>query len=274
MQAIKRFIKKYASHLLYRKQLKRQTYLNLLDKISKVSGLPLSSAADNIFTYHGEDGIIQFILQHLKNIPSTFVDIGSGDCIKSNCATLAVHRNWKGIFVDANKEQLAIGKRFYKRLGKKDLVFKNALVEPTNINFIVREAGYLGSVGLLSIDIDGNDYWIWDAIDAIQPLIVVIEAKVEFGMKNVLVPYSQRNHHRFNKEYNGASVEALRRLGLKKGYTLIGANLYGYNLFFIPTHLVKPPFNAVDSKSLLEYPDTKNSFYPEPFFQANHFVTG
>src|SRR5206468_12099135 len=112
---------------------------------------------------------------------------------KSNCALLAVHQNWSGIFVDADKTQLDIGKAFYKRLGKNNLHFENAFVTPHSVNQLIEAHGIKGPAGLLSIDIDGNDYWIWKAIEVIEPLIVIAEAKVEFGMKDIIVPYSKDN---------------------------------------------------------------------------------
>jgi hypothetical protein len=273
VQSIKRLIKRFGSNLLYQKQIKRQTYLSLLDKISKVSGLPLSKASADVFTYHGEDGIIQFILKHLQNVPPVFVDIGSGDCIKSNCAVPAVHQNWSGIFIDTDRTQLGIGKAFYKRLGKKNLIFENAYVTPANVNQLIETRGFSGAVGLLSIDIDGNDYWIWKAIEVIQPLMVIVEAKVEFSRKDLVVPYSKSNHHSFHPMYNGASVEAFKRLGQQKGYTLIGANLQGYNLFFLPSHLVVSPFYPAETKELLNVESTQKSFYPESFFREHEFIT-
>jgi hypothetical protein len=274
VQIFKQLIKKYGLHFYYHKELKSQTYTTLLNRISKVDGLPLSTAADNIFTYHGEDGIIQFLLRHLPDVPPIFIDIGSGDCIKSNCATLAIHQNWSGTFIDADKKQLSIGERFYKSLGRENLLFKNFYVDPNNINSLVKDLPFEGKVGVLSIDIDGNDYWIWNALEVIQPKIVVIEAKVEFGEKNIVVPYSKENHHSFDKMYNGASVEALKELGLKKGYTLIGAIPFGYNLFFIPTYCVQSPFHKAEANEVLQHPETQKSFYAESFFQSHQFFTG
>lgn len=183
-----------------------------------------------------------------------------------------IHQNWKGIFIDADEKQLSIGKRFYKKSGKKILYFKNSFVKQDNVNDLIIQSGCKGRIGLLSIDIDGNDFWIWNAIEVIKPVIVIIEAKVEFGLRNVVVPNSEKNHHSFDKMYNGASVEALRKLGLQKGYTLIGANRYGYNLFFIPTDLVKSPFYLAKKEDLLKYKDAQKSFYPESFFKEHQFI--
>ena len=189
MQQVKWLIKKYFSTWLYKRQTSHEAFEKLLAGISR-SQSPGAAAAD-LFTYHGEDGIIQFLIRNLKSVSPAFADVGSGDCIKSNCATLALHKKWRGTFIDANTKVLAIGKRFYKRLLKKDvqrLHFQHAYVTPENINQLLSDAGVVGDIGLLSIDIDGNDFWIWKAITVIRPKIVVIEAKVEFGLQNIVVP--------------------------------------------------------------------------------------
>ena len=126
-----------------------------------------------------------------------------------------------------------------------------------------------GKIGMLSIDIDGNDYWIWDAIDVIQPQIVIIEAKVEFGNKSITVPYGTANHHTVDEMFNGASVEALRKLGVKKGYKLAGANKQGYNLFFVRRDAGNIP--ETTAELVLNNSETKKSFYPESFFSNHKF---
>lgn len=232
----------------------------------------LYEASYNNFTYHGEDGIILFLLNHMTDVPSVFVDIGSGDCIKSNCANLAVHYGWEGIFIDKNEKQLAIGKRFYQSFvdrGQKIRIL-NEMVLAENINEVLSKAGVNREIGLLSIDIDGNDYWIWKMIEKINPRIVVIEAKVEFGKRDLIVPYGDDNHHSVDKMYNGASVEALRKLGKKKGYKMVGSNRQGYNLFFIRQ---EEKIKEENVDSVLSDPETTQSFYPESFYKMHEFIT-
>jgi hypothetical protein len=273
MQNIKSWVKHWGSHWLYQKQMQPAAFESMRAQALSSDCSPLSKAAADLFTYHGEDGIIQAILHHIGDVPETFVDIGAGDCIKSNCAALAVHGGWKGLFVDANRSQLKTGERFYKHLKLDGLIFQPTYVRPDNVNEVIRAAGLNGNIGLLSIDVDGNDYWIWEAIEAIQPAVVVIEAKVEFGERNIVVPYAQSNHHSFDAQYNGASVEALRKLGVEKGYILAGANPQGYNLFFVQAHRMKPPLCAAATKELLQHPDTQSSFYPQTFFEQHKFIT-
>lgn len=229
----------------------------------------LADASFDIFTYHGEDGIVGYLLQQLKNVPPVFVDIGAGNCITGNCTLLAVHFNWKGAFIDKESKQLSIGKRFYRKTNS-SLKYINEEITPGNINQVITDAVVPGEIGLLSIDIDGNDYWIWKAITIIQPRIVVIEAKVEFGYQNVIVPYGANNHRSKDIKYNGGSVEAFRKLGIAKGYKLVGANQQGYNLFFVKQDENIP---ALATSEILNDSATIKSFYPESFFRGHKFVT-
>lgn len=276
MQQLKQLVKRLFPRLIYRKQRSEQSRDELVAKVKAFNNQqhsPFWLAQHDIFTYHGEDGIIYYLLEQLGPVPPVFVDIGSGDCIKSNCAALATHFNWKGLFIDADASQLAVGKSFYKQKIKSGVGIKmrKEKITPENVNEILAKEGLTGEIGLLSIDIDGDDYWIWKAINTLQPSIVVVEAKVEFGNRDIIVPYGDVNHHSGDKMYNGASIEAFRKLGERKGYKLVGANVYGYNLFF-----VRKKENAVKevaTAEILNYPQVKDSFYPESFFLSHSFVT-
>lgn len=273
MQSVKQFIKRNFGHWIYRRQkaaVRKSELENWVKQFEGETGIKLADTSFNVFTYHGEDGILAYLISQLKDVPKIFVDIGSGDCIKSNCANLAVHFGWQGIFIDKDPKQLAVGKCFYKDKIKQgaSIRFTEAEVTTGNVNQLVIEVGYKNTIGLLSIDIDGNDYWIWNAIASIQPEIVLIEAKVEFGYKSLVVPYGTQNHHSFDSEYNGASVAALQKLGEAKGYKLAGANKQGYNLFFVKQESNIP---SVTAASVLDNPETIRSFYPGSFFESHTF---
>lgn len=275
MELLKTWIKRNFAHLLYRNKITHESgmrFRNWVQEFSINPDIPLQAASRDLFTYHGEDGIIAWLLARLKEVPPVFTDIGAGDCIKSNCAGLAVHAGWTGCFIDANDHQLGVGKSFYRKAvpGNQFFSFLREKVTPFNINGLLTAAGISGQTGLLSIDIDGNDYWIWKALDVIQPRIVVIEAKVEFGPGNYAVPYGDFNHHSGDARYNGASVEAFRRLGKEKGYKLVAANKQGYNLFFVQEQ-ENIPTMSVDE--VLSDPETQQSFYNEAFFNSHRFVT-
>ena len=179
---------------------------------------------------------------------------------------LAIHYCWEGVFIDKDAARLGVGKSFYKKYP--GVKFIEAEVRMDNVNQVLSNVP--GNAGLLSVDIDGNDYWVWKAIDRIRPRIVVIEAKVEFGEKNLIVPYGPNNHHSSDKMYNGASVEAFRRLGKEKGYKLIGANKHGYNLFFVEEN---EPIRAVSTTEILAAKEITPSFYSDDFFTDRKFET-
>lgn len=271
MITMKQWLKKIFGSLVFRKQLnsKRRAELDsFLSNIQHGALRKLSDSSFDVFTYHGEDGIIGYLIRKANVENKTFVDIGSGDCIKSNCACLAVHYNWQGLFIDSNQIQLNIGRKFYRNNNK--VRFKNVDVSPENVNEILKFAGITGKIGLVSIDIDGNDYWIWKALNVIQPEIVVIEAKIEYGTQDLIVPYGGNNHRSKNIQYNGASVKAFEKLGLKKGYKLVGSNKEGYNLFFVKENL---PIPAITADELLHDPYIQQSFFPLGFFKQHEFVT-
>ncbi|HEX2608721.1 MAG TPA: hypothetical protein VHK91_15165 [Flavisolibacter sp.] len=273
MRQLKKWIKRYFSGWLYRKALQPARFQALASRVA--SATSVRDAAGDLFTYHGEDGIIQYLLNQVTDIPPVFVDIGAGDCIKGNCATLAVHQQWKGLFIDADPFQIGTGRSFYARVlpaAQKRLQFLARYARPDTINNLLLKSGLEGAVGLLSIDIDGNDYWIWEALDVIQPMLVVIEAKVEFGLHNVVVPYSNKNHPSFDRMNNGASVTALRNLGRRKGYVLVASNPQGYNLFFLRKENVRHPLRELTPDEVLQSQEAKDSFYKDRFFEAHEFI--
>jgi len=274
MSSIKRFIKKNFGQWIYRRQLspvRKKELINWNRSLQDTMPRKLSDASFDVFTYHGEDGILCHLLEKLGNVPNTFVDIGSGDCIKSNYASLVVHFNWNGLFIDKNAAQLAVGRSFYRGIikGGADIKFIEATITAQNVNELIAQSIAGKKIGVLSIDIDGNDFWIWQAISTIDPEIVVIEAKVEFGYRSIAVPEGPHNHAGIDPEYNGASVEAFRKLGAMKGYKLAGANKQGYNLFFVKGSREIP---AVTSAEVLNDKGTINSFYKEEFFTSHQFM--
>ena len=118
-------------------------------------------------------------------------------------------------------------------------------VNQENINQILSKNGLSGDIGILSIDIDGNDYWVWKAIDIISPRIVIVEYNAKFGISKALtIPYDPnftRSKAHYSMMYAGASLKALCLLGNEKGYAFIGCNSAGNNAFFLRKD-VKPDF--------------------------------
>jgi hypothetical protein len=194
----------------------------------------LSQAGIRVFSQFEEDGLLVAVFGALGAANRLFVDIGSADGITSNCANLAVNFGWHGLFIDGATDQVERGRRWYATHPDTFLfppVFVDAMVTRDNINGLIRGAGFSGEVDFLSIDIDGNDYWIWEALEAINPRVVMVESNAAFGDRPVVVPYDPT--FVYSDEYFGAGPEAFRRLASRKGYRLVGANRFGFNLIFV-----------------------------------------
>ena len=115
-------------------------------------------------------------------------------------------------------------------------------VNKENINSIITNSNiYKKKIGILSIDIDGNDYWVWREINVIDPLIVIVEYNSTFGFeKKISIPYKQdfersKAHH--SNLYWGASIEALKFLAKQKGYKFLTTNSAGNNAYFIKENI-------------------------------------
>jgi hypothetical protein len=215
----------------------RQLFLNYRELLKKGDLPEISETGFRCFSQFEEDGMLLFVFSILGMENKTFVEIGADDGVNSNAANLYFNFGWRGLFVDGNPKSIRRGKKFYAKYPHPWFYqpqFVCSKVTRENINPLLKKAGIQGEIGLLSIDIDGNDYWIWDAITSIDPKVVVIETHIEFGMENIVVPYDP-NYRYPGKHplYNGASPVAMQKLGAKKGYRLIGANALGFNFIFI-----------------------------------------
>jgi len=139
-----------------------------------------------------------------------------------------------------------------------------AFVDCDTINQILKRNGISGDIGLLSIDIDGNDYWVWKAIDIVQPRIVICEYNSTFGWHTkVTVPYDAtfvRSQAHFSHLYYGASIAALDQLAKDKGYALVGSNQAGNNLFFVRSDLVDglPTFTPEQAYRKAQFREARN----------------
>ena len=202
--------------------------------------LPLQHYEFRAFSQFGEDGILQHLVRHVPIPRRAFVEFGVESFKEANSRFLMLKDNWSGLVIDADSENIAQINRdpqswYY------DLHAVCAFVDRDSINRIIRDNGFAGDLGLLSIDIDGTDWWIWETIDSVRPAIVVTEYNHRFGTEPaVTVPYRpdfdrRKAHHSLT--YFGASLRAFERLGRRKGYDLVGCGSAGLNAFFVRSDL-------------------------------------
>lgn len=208
----------------------------------------LSDVEFSAFSQWGEDGIIDWLVSRLPSIPQTFVEFGVEDYRESNTRLLMQLRNWRGLVMDGSGSHIQDirSQDIYWRHG---LTANCAFIDRDNINQLLDDGGMRGEIGLLSVDIDGNDYWVWQAIEAVNPAIVIIEYNAVFGDLHVLtVPYRadfQRTRAHHSNLYFGASLRALVDLGAEKGYRLVGTTSTGCNAFFVRSDLASQILGAI-----------------------------
>jgi hypothetical protein len=196
----------------------------------------LQDAEFKVFSQWGEDGIIEWLVSRLPGIPQSFVEFGVEDYIEANTRFLLSHRNWRGLVMDGNPANVA---KIQSRSGRwrNDLTAISAFITRENINELIGGAGFTGEIGLLSIDIDGNDYWVWKAISVVSPWIVIVEYNCVLGdLSPLTIPYDagfRRMQAHRSGLYYGASAPALEQLASRLGYTLVGGNRAGNNMFFV-----------------------------------------
>jgi hypothetical protein len=225
---------------------------------------PVRDTGFRVFSQFEEDGKLLFIFSVLGMEHKSFVEIGSDDGVNSNSANLYFNFGWHGLFIDANKKSIRRGRRFFARYPHPWFykpTFVCSKVTRENVNELIENAGYSGEIGLLSIDIDGNDYWIWDAISVAEPQVVIIETHNEFGLNNIVVPYdADYSYPGKHPLYHGASPVAMTNLANKKGYRLVGANELGFNFIFVRKGLAEKELPEVSVESVLTHPSLQEGY--------------
>lgn len=200
-----------------------------------------TQAEFRVFSQWGEDGIIQYLIQHVPIERPIFVEFGVENYVESNTRFLLSNNQWSGLVLDGSQENIDYIKRDVIYWAT-NLKAECAFITKDNINDLIRRNGISGDIGLLSVDIDGNDYWVWQAIDTVSPRIVICEYNSQFGpTAEVTTPYEPtfvREAAHFSKIYYGASISALCLLAARKGYSLVATNSAGNNIFFVRNDLI------------------------------------
>lgn len=189
-----------------------------------------------VYSQWGEDGVIQYLIRQVVIEHPIFVEFGVENYTESNTRFLLMNNHWSGLVIDGADRNIEFIKRdpIYWR---HNLKAECAFVTAENINELLKASGVDGDIGLLSIDIDGNDYWVWDAVKVVSPRIVIVEYNARFGPhRAVTVPYDpafNRAEAHYSRIYYGASLAALVSLGSRKGYDFVGCNSAGNNAFWV-----------------------------------------
>jgi hypothetical protein len=252
-----------------------------------------------VFSQNNEDGILLYLFTILGTGSKMAVEIGAncGDSKigfpQCNSANLVVNHGWNSLILDGSNLHISQLTHFFARslntkhfhwTDRKSLkpeesyyyvpLLRQSMIDAENVNDLIVAENISGEIDLLSIDVDGMDYWIWNAINVISPRVIVIEYNKRISPElAVTVPYKSDYVVDLNKKdiwnYNGASLLALEKLGKKKGYSLVGTDNNRINAFFVRNDLINGLFNPIDISTL--YNDQKClSLQPEDYFKKIH----
>jgi hypothetical protein len=210
----------------------RETLLAVSEYARRLGGdvpavVDLAGFELKVFSQNGEDGVIAEIARRSGAPGRFFVEIGGGYGVENNCAALADLAGWSGLFIEAGDAEFAALARKYRSQPRVRVV--QALVTPENIEDLLADAP--AEPDVLTIDVDGSDYWIWEALQR-RPRTVVIEYNGSLEPGRRLVQPRDTGGWRETRFY-GASIDALVALGASKGYRLVHCDLTGNNAFFV-----------------------------------------
>jgi hypothetical protein len=228
-------------------------------------GLPLPGFRDVQFKAHsqtGEDGLLLYVFAVIGTTNKRCVEICAGAGIECNTANLIINHGWTGLLVDGDDAKLQRGREFYRECQSTSIwppYLTNRWVTRENVNTILQEMNYSGQIDLLSLDLDGNDYWIWDAIDIIDPRVVILEYQSAWGPEKRVTQRYQENFSFLDVKVKpgfprcGASLAAFVSLGRKKGYRLVGCNHLCFNAIFIKQGTGEAHFPEIPAQDCFEH---------------------
>jgi hypothetical protein len=196
----------------------------------------IRNAEFRVFSQEGEDGILQYVLGQMGGVNDFFVEIGVDDYRESITRFLLIHDNWRGVVVDAGTRHLDYLESSRLRW-RRTVDAVSAFVTRENVCELLEDAGTPRDLGVLALDIDGNDYWVLEALARFRPTIIVVEYNSTFGPSHpVSVPYApefRRERAHWSLLYFGASLAAFAHLLWLRGYVFCGSNSAGSNAFFV-----------------------------------------
>jgi hypothetical protein len=219
--------------------------------IQDLKGLPkyddpkrLTRYEAQVYSQGGEDGIIQEIFRRIGTTNRIFCEFGAADGVENNTALL-VTLGWGGLWMDGDGSAVERARiRYAAAVAEGRLNIQRQFINAENIEGLMTGAGLPPDLDLLSVDIDRNDFYVWNAISNYRPRVVVIEYNAMFppGVDWV-IPYDADAWWNGTSSFGG-SLSAFERLGRTKGYSLVAASLTGANAFFVRNDLVADRFSS------------------------------
>lgn len=241
----------------------RQTHL--FNNPRYADRLRLNRYETQVYSQNGEDGIATEVLRRIGAANRRFVEIGVGNGLENNTAYWLT-QGWSGVWFEsspARVRDIHLHARRFVQTGQ--LRVKQARVTSENVASLLSSVSIFGEIDLLSIDIDGNDYWVWKSATTIQPRLVIVEYNSRFPPESQWVmPYNPMHEYK-NDTYFGASLGALVQLAIEKNYSLVGCDFTGVNAFFVRQDLAEGKFSQ---------PFTAHNHYEPPRYFLRQSIVG
>ena len=243
-----------------------QKSLSLLYQTTRMpnSQFRIQDAGFKVYSQTDEDGILLYLLSVTGFRTRSCVEICAGDGQECNTANLIINHGFHGLLIDGKQKCVDRGRLFYSTHPATNVfppTFIQAWITRSNINQIIESNGFSGILDVLSLDLDGVDYWIWEAINVITPRIVVLEYQDILGPdRSLTVPYSD-DFSGYSvsvtagmPDFAGASLRAFVKLAQRKGYRLVATNMLGYNAFFIHQDIQESVVPSVQIEQCFTHP--------------------
>jgi hypothetical protein len=197
-----------------------------------------------VFSQNDEDGMIIEIFKRIGTTNKTFVEFGCGDGMENNTYAL-LFQDWTGLWIDGSPKNIRkIRKGLPETIASGQLKVSESFITKENINALVSAHITDKEIDLLSVDIDGNDYFVWDAITCVSPRVLIMEYNARFAPPiRYCMEYNPRHMWDYT-DHGGISLKFAEEKAAEKSYSLVGCSLSGANAFFVRNDLLADKFEA------------------------------
>jgi hypothetical protein len=268
IKKIKQRIKTFLSNTIVDSAQKNESQisqLQLVNQYSLMKGLlkpekmpKLKDVGFRVHSQFEEDGLLLYIFSVIGTVNKKVLEICAGDGIECMATNLIINHGWNALLFEGDINNVEKGRIFFGSHASTWLhppVFKNAWITSDNINDLLVESNFTGIIDLLSLDIDGNDYYIMEAIEVARPRVIICETNnVIPGDISATIPYKEDFDRMtdLDPDFISVSLLAMKNLLNKKGYRLIGAHKYGFNVLFMLNEVGEEFFPEVSIESILD----------------------
>jgi hypothetical protein len=220
-----------------------------------------------VYSQADEDGILHEIFRRIGEGDRTFIELGTGAGLENNTLFLLT-QGWSGVWIEGSARKVSSAKKtFASFIAQDQLRIAQHFITAASIDKAIATLHPQPELDLLSIDLDGNDYYILDAIRSISPRVIVAEYNAKFPPDIFWVMQYNEAHHWNSSDYFGASLKALEDLLSSRGYALVGCSVLGTNAFFVRADLIAPPAFCQPFTS-------ENHYEPPRYFLHPAFESG